>query len=160
VYPRAVASNGLHARFNIQLIGGSGGEGMTFALLNPTAPATSRGLSGTGLGFGGLTGTAVTFGTFQVKGNPLTNFVAIATASGAAITYLQSAVEIGQLRAGTHDVSVTVQGGVLVVDLDGQQVLALAVTLPPTVRLAYTASTGVMTDWHVVRNAAISATAF
>jgi hypothetical protein len=160
VYPRAVASNGLHARFNIQLIGGTGGEGLTFALLNPAAAATSRGRSGTGLGLQGLTGTAVTFGTFQVKGNPLTNFAAIATASGGTISYLQTAVEIGQLRTGTHDVSLTVQGGVLIVDLDGQEVLEKAVTLPPTVVLAYTASTGVLTDWHVVRNAAISATGF
>ena len=54
----------------------------------------------------------------------------------------------------------TVGENVLIVDLDGQEVLEKAVTLPPTVVLAYTASTGVLTDWHVVRNAAISATGF
>jgi hypothetical protein len=160
VYPRPVASNGLHARFNIQITGGTGGEGMTFALLDPTATPTSRGLNGTGLGLQGLTGTAVTFGTFWVKGNPLSNFAAITTASRTTISYLQTAAEIGQLRTGTHDVSVTVRSGVLTVVLDGQRVLAAAVSLPPTVVLAYTGSTGLTTDWHIVRNAAISATAF
>jgi hypothetical protein len=160
VYQRPVTSNGLHARFSILIGGGSGGEGMTFALLTPPAQVTALGADGQGLGLSGLTGVAVAFNTFYQAGNPSANFAAIVTGANGALTYQQTAVEIGQLRQGTHDVSVTVQNGVLIVDLDGQQVLALAVSLPPSVALAYTAGTDTGTDIHLVRNAAISATSF
>jgi len=160
VYQRLVTSNGLHARFNIQIGGGSGGEGMTFALLTPPTKVTTVGADGKGLGFTGLTGVAVAFNTFYQGGDPSANFASIVTGANGTMTYQQTAVEIGQLRSGTHDVSVTVQNGVLIVDLDGQQVLAQAVSLPPSVALAYTAGTDTGTDIHLVRNAAISAASF
>ncbi len=157
VYPRPVESNGLHARFNIELGGGTGADGLTFALLSPPASATSLGANGAGLGFTGLSGVALTFATFETHKNPLTSFAAIVTGANGTLTYRQYAMEIGQLRSGTHDVSVTVQNGVLLVYFDGQQVLQYAVSLPPSVLLAYTGGTGALTDYHIVRNAAISA---
>jgi len=82
------------------------------------------------------------------------------TGGGATVANKQYAEEIGPLRTGTHDVVVTVKSGVLIVDFDGQQVLALKVALPSSVMLAYTAGTDSATDMHVVRNAAIGATKF
>jgi hypothetical protein len=158
VYPRLVTTNGLHARFSIQIGGGTGGQGMTFALLSRPVAATALGKPGKGLGLAGLTGVAVSFGTFA-NGNPTPNFVAITTSAGGTLTYTQNAVLIGQLRSGTHDVSVIVQGNVLIVYLDGQQVLAQAEPgLPATAALAYTGGTDTATDVHLLRNAAISAT--
>lgn len=158
VYPAPVASNGLRVRFNEQIGGGTGADGMTFALLSPATASTAHGSGGSGLGFAKLSGVAVVFDTHQVAGYPSSNFAGIATgASSTGVLRLTSSVnEIGQLRAGTHNVEVTVTGGVLVVYFDGAQILAQKVTLPRTVKLAFTAATGQLTDMHAVRDAAIS----
>jgi predicted lipoprotein with Yx(FWY)xxD motif len=158
VYPVPVASNGLRVRFNQQIGGGTGAEGMTFALLSPATARTAHGSGGPGLGYAGLSGVAVVFDTHHVTGYPSSNFAGIATgASSTGVLTLTSAVnEIGQLRAGTHNVEVTVTGGVLTVFFDGAQILAHNVTLPPTVKLAFTGATGGLTDVHAVRDAAIS----
>lgn len=100
------------------------------------------------------------FATYQVAEHPSVNFAAIVAGGGAKVLYKPFAEEIGQLRAGTHQVSVTVQGHVLIVDFDGLQVLELAVSLPSSVTLAYTGSTAGTTDLRIVRNAAISAAKF
>jgi predicted lipoprotein with Yx(FWY)xxD motif len=158
VYPTAVTSNGLRVQFNEQIGGGTGADGMTFALLNPATASTARGSGGSGLGFAGLSGVAVAFDTHQVTGYPSSNWAGIATgASKTGVLKLTSSVnEIGDLRAGTHNVEVTVTGGVLVVYFDGAQILAQKVTLPRTVKLAFTGATGALTDMHEVRDAAIS----
>lgn len=160
VYPTAVASAALQVRFNIQIGGGSGGEGMTFALLTPPATATSLGANGQGLGFSGLSGIAVSFNTFARGQNPSANFAAIEIGANGTAVIQQQAQEIGLLRAGTHQVTVVVKQGSLVVLLDGEQVLAQKESLPSSVVLAYTAGTDTNTDAHLVRDVAISAASF
>jgi predicted lipoprotein with Yx(FWY)xxD motif len=158
VYPVPVASNGLRVQFNEQIGGGTGADGMTFALLSPATASTAHGSRGSGLGYAGLSGVAVVFDTHYVIGYPSSNFAGIATgASSTGVLTLTSVVnEIGQLRAGTHNVEVTVTGGVLTVFFDGAQILAQNVTLPRTVKLAFTGATGGLTDVHTVRDAATS----
>jgi len=158
VYPVAVASNGLRVKFNEQIGGGTGADGMTFSLLNPATASTGMGSGGFGLGFAGLSGVAVVFDTHVTTGYPSSNFAAISSAAtSAGVLKLTKAVnEIGQLRAGTHSVEVSVSGGVLTVFFDGEQIFGLNVTLPSTVKLAFTGATGGLTDVHEVRNAAIS----
>ena len=158
VYPFPVASNGLRVRFNEQIGGGTGAAGMTFALLNPATANSARGADGAGFGYAGLAGVAVAFGTQQSPGYPSSNFAGIAVgASRAGVLKFASTVnEIGPLRTGTHNVEVTVTRGVLTVFFDGEQILARRVTLPRTVKLAFTGGTGARTDIHAVRDAAIS----
>jgi predicted lipoprotein with Yx(FWY)xxD motif len=158
VYPAPVAANGLRVRFNQQIGGGTGADGMTLALLNPATASTAHGAGGAGLGYAGLSGVAVVFDTHRVTGYPSSNFAGIATGVGkTGVPTLTSSVnEIGQLRAGTHNVEVTVTGGVLTVFFDGAQILAQKVTLPSTVKLAFTGATGGLNDMHAVRDAAIS----
>ncbi|HEX6520378.1 MAG TPA: hypothetical protein VF070_10280, partial [Streptosporangiaceae bacterium] len=158
VYPAAVAPNGLRVRFNEQIGGGTGADGMTFALLSPTTASTASGSGGSGLGFAKLSGVAVVFDTHQATGYPSSNFAGIATGtnSNGTLKLTSSVNEIGELRAGTHNVEVTVTSGVLTVFFDGAQILAQHVTLPPTVKLAFTGATGGLTDVHEVRDAAIS----
>jgi hypothetical protein len=162
VYPTPVTTNGLHAVFDAQLSGGStGGNGLTFALLNP-AQATSAALGGNGgeLGFGGLPGVAVTLVTYQSTGYPSSNFVAISTGtSNGLLTFQTFARGIPLLRSGTHTVMVqVVDGDVLIVWLDGEQVLQRAEPgLTATSLLAFTAGTSNVTDVHTIRNAAIAA---
>ena len=159
IYQAPVASNGLRVRFNEQAGGGTGADGMTLALLNPATPSTARGADGAGLGYAGLPGVAVAFGTRQSPGYPSANFAAIAIGAGrtGVLNLISSVNEIGPLRTGTHNVEVTVARGVLTVYLDGAQILAHTVKLPRTVKLAFTGATGTRTDMHTVRDAAISA---
>ena len=105
------------------------------------------------VGFTGGTGSrddqhAVTTASISAGGNPL-----------PPPRRLASALLIPQLRSGTHTVTVQVtSAGVLVVWLDGEQLLALPEpSLGPTSRLAFTGGTGGLTDVHVVRDVAISA---
>jgi predicted lipoprotein with Yx(FWY)xxD motif len=158
IYPGAVASNGLRVRFNEQIGGGTGADGLTLALLNPATASTAHGSLGLGLGYAGLSGVAVAFDTYKATGYPSSNFAAIATGASTtgALTFTNSVNEIGQLRAGTHDVEVTVTGGLLTVYFDGAQVLAQKVSLASTVKLAFTGGTGGLNDIHAVRDAAIS----
>jgi predicted lipoprotein with Yx(FWY)xxD motif len=162
VYPATVATNGLKAQFSMRIGGGSGADGMTFALLNPGSPATARGSGGSGLGFAGLSGVAVAFDTHQATGYPSSNFAGIATgaSSTGVLKFVQTVKEIGQLRTGTHDVGISVSGGVLTVFFDGAQILQQRVSLASTALLAFTGGTGGLNDVHAVSDAAISAGSF
>jgi len=53
--------------------------------------------------------------------------------------------------------SVALKAGTLTVTIDGSVVLTQSVTVPSSGYLAFTGSTGQLTDRHLVRNAAISA---
>jgi hypothetical protein len=162
VYTRPVATATFSATFDAQLGGGTGGEGETLALLQP-GTATSLGANGTGLGFAGLSGLAVVLGTQQLAGAPSADFAGIETAtSGGAPAWLATADLSSlpspvNLRSGTHLVTVTVASGTVTVTIDGTVVLTQAATVPSTAYVAFTGSTGSVTDRHYVRDAAISA---
>ena len=166
VYPVPVQTSGLRVTFDAQLSGGTGADGLAFALLNPARSGlTSVGGYGGQLGFGGLHGVAVALDAVAAPGLPAQNFVAVATGASKGALVLQRgsrARAIGPLRTGTHTVSVDVTkpgaSYVLVIWLDGQQILQLSEpSLTPTSLLAFTGGTGAGTDVHVVRDVAISA---
>jgi hypothetical protein len=160
VYPRAVSTASFSATFNVALGGGTGGDGMTLALLNPGSNATSVGEDGEGLGFAGLNGLAVVLGTQQVPGAPSADFAGIETGTaGSAPTFVATSdlTATTNLRAGTHIVTVSLHAGTLTVSIDGSSVLTQAVTVPSSAYVAFTGSTGSVTDRHLVQNAAISA---
>jgi hypothetical protein len=153
VYPTAVATNHLDATFTVGIGGGSGADGLTFALLDPaTSSATSLGSSGAGLGFAGLGGVAVAFVTYPPRSVTSSNFVAVLTGkAGGAMTYAATSTHVPALRTGTHAVEVyTAANGHLIVRIDGVTVLDGAVTLPGTARIAFTGATGSLTDTHTV----------
>jgi hypothetical protein len=162
VYPVPVLTNGLQVSYNQQIGGGSGADGMTFALLNPTDSDTTRGGGGSAMGFGGLSGVAVTFDTHQSTGYPSSNFAGVATGTVTAgeLKFAQTAREVGPLRSGTHNVNITVTRSILTVYFDGTQILQSRVSISPEALLAFTGSNGGLTDVHAVRDAAISATSF
>ncbi|HEX9035328.1 MAG TPA: choice-of-anchor D domain-containing protein [Streptosporangiaceae bacterium] len=151
VYSVPVPSAGLSVKFTAQIGGGTGAEGLTFAMLNAaTEGQKSIGGSGAGLGFGGLDGVAVTLD------NPSPSSVGIATsATNQPLTYLATASVPG-LRTGTHVVGVSVRGGTVTVTVDGRQYLSKPVTMSSSVRLAFTGATGVKADDHVVSNVSIT----
>lgn len=160
VYPTPVKTNGLTVQFTMRMGGGTGADGMTFAVIAPNLPATARGSGGSGLGFAGLSGVAAVFDTHQVTGYPTSNFAAVATKankSGVLQFAAVPSVAIEQLRTGTHDVRITLRGGVITVYLDGAMVQQAHVYVSATALLAFTAGTGGLTDLHAIRNIAITA---
>lgn len=161
VYPRAVGTASFSASFTVALGGGTGGDGMTLALLNPgTSWSSAVGSSGAGLGFAGLNGLAVVLGTQQISGAPSSDFAGIEKgATGNVPTFLTTKDLTGtiDLRSGTHTVTVSLNAGKLTVSIDGSPVLTQSVTVPSSAFAAFTGSTGSFTDQHLVQNAAISA---
>jgi len=163
VYPVAERTSWLKVTFNAQLGGGTGANGLTFALLNPArSSASSVGGSGALVGFGGLPGVAVALMTYQAPGYRGNNFIGIsAGASRTALKIQAAARAIPLLRSGTHEVTVRVircaGADVLVVWLDGEQVLQEPEpSLTATSLMAFTAGTGGVTDVHTVRDIAIA----
>lgn len=161
VYPVAVAGPGLHAKFTVQIGGGTGADGMSFAILDATKSTPhSLGATGGAVGFGSLTGVAAILDTFQNAGDPSSNFVGIATGNTGAnrqsLSYLATAAAPTSLTAGTHTVDVTTTATSMTIILDGGTPLTATATIPRRALLAFTAGTGGQTDIHVVRDISIT----
>ena len=159
VYPVPEPSSSVHVSFTASLGGGTGGDGLTFSLLNAaTEGPNALGGDGGDLGFGGLSGVAVGLDTQKGTGDPSDNFVGISTGATAGhLDYLATASNLPALRTGTHQVGITVSSGTITVTVDGQQYLSTKVTLPPSVLLAFTGATGGATDQHTVSGISITA---
>ncbi|GAA1979854.1 choice-of-anchor D domain-containing protein [Kitasatospora viridis] len=163
VFPTPVLTSGLSASFTAVMGGGTGADGETFALLDPTtATATSLGFGGGGLGWSGIPGVAVTLDTYKNANDPSNNFASIAIkGTKDALTYAQTNTNVPNLRSGPHQVSIAVTGTTVTVSLDGAQVLSSTVpSLPPAALVAFTGATGGLTDIHTVRGAAVSAAGY
>jgi hypothetical protein len=156
-YAAPVRTDGLTASFDVTMGGGTGANGQTFALLDPKSAVTGVGAAGTGLGFGGLKGVAVAFGTAPQPGAGYDNWVGIATSDkGKAVTVVAATADLPDLRSGSHNVVVAVSGTTITVSVDGRQVLRKAVPgLTDTAVVGYTGATGERTDVHKVGNAHI-----
>ena len=85
-YPTPEPVAGLTATFDALLQGGTGADGLTFALINAAAGTPILGGNGGGLGVGGNNGVAVALDTFQGLYNPSSNFVGLTTDSIGAGT--------------------------------------------------------------------------
>jgi hypothetical protein len=157
-YGVAVPTSRLTATFTASIGGGTGADGMTFTLLDPTSATTSIGSGGGGLGYSGLHGIAVTLDTYKNAPDPSANFVGVATSGlGTSLTYAATSTAVGALRTGTHRVNLAVTStSHLVVTVDGAKLIDSPVTLPANTILGFTAATGGLTDVHTVRNVVIT----
>jgi hypothetical protein len=159
IYGTPVATAHLDVNFTIQIGGGTGADGLCLMLLDPTkSTATSLGTGGGGLGFSGLTGTAVAFVTYSQTGYPSNNFAGISTAgNGRALTFTSTATNVPPLRTGTHAVEVYNGGtGNLIVRVDGVQVLDTVVAFPANALIGFGGATGGATDLHAVSGISIT----
>jgi hypothetical protein len=158
VYSTPIASDGLRAEFTVQIGGGTGADGLTFAMLNAASSTPhSLGAGGGGLGFAGLPGVAVTVDTYQGGNDPSGNFIGLATGTAnGQLTYAATATDVPNLRTGVHDVVVSVTGTLVTVSVDGVRVLSVTAPVPASVLPAFTGATGGLTDQHTVRAVAIS----
>ena len=158
VYYQPLSSSGLRVTFTMRASGGTGGDGMTFSLLNTADPVTSLGTGNGLLGVGGLSAVSVVLGTERDAGDPSANFVGIATgSSGNHLVFLATTSRVPSLRSGSHVIGVTVTGKVISVTVDGRAALSATAPLPATVLPAFTASTSALTDAHAVSGVSIQA---
>ena len=149
-----------------QTIGGGGnygGDGMTLTLADATkATPASLGAVGGGLGFAGITGTAVAFDTFKNSVDPSDNFVGITNGPTAGSTdllnWIATSTAIPPLRNATRKIAIVANNGTLTVSIDGTVALTKAVTLPPKVYLGFTAGTGGLTNLHKAANVVATTT--
>jgi hypothetical protein len=147
-----VAPVGLRASFTADLKGGTGGDGLAFALVTAKAIPTIPGADGSGLGLAGLSGVAVALQTFPSAQNPSSNAIGVVTSSSRTRTLVWNKVvnDIAPLRSGPTEVTVIVSQDVMTVLVDGFTVLAQHVTLAKQVYVGFTASTGSRTDLHLI----------
>jgi len=161
-WPTAVPGVGISAAFDASLSGGSGGDGLTFTLADAgvTKP-TALGVAGSGEGFSGIRGIAVSLDTFKRNSSyPSSNFVGIATGPGPtsdSLGYVTTNSSIPALRNTVHHFVVTTFSTGMSVTMDGNQVLSYATSFPSTVLVGFTAGTGQHTDVQAVRNVSITA---
>ncbi len=164
IYSVPQQSNGLRASFTVSISAGTDGDGMTLALLDASkAKVTVLGPSGAGLGWAGHSGIAVALVTRTTPPEPPGPFVGIATgSSGGKPAFIATSTSIPDLRQGTHTVEVSVSGQTITVGIDGRSVLSPTLpagTVPPSVLVGFTASTGSRTDIHAVTTATITSAA-
>jgi len=147
----ALPVDGFIARFEIQLEGGSGGSGMTFAVLDAGATAF-LGDSGAGNGLLGLEGWGVEFDT-QVDGDlgdPKSDHIAVVSASDLEVA---GDPYRAPLRGDVLSMEVRLEQGLITVVWNGNAILEdIAPTwpLPEFGFVGFTASSGINTDRHHV----------
>jgi hypothetical protein len=158
-WPTAVDPRAMSVDFDAFIGGGTGADGMTFAIQNAAATGASAakvGVRGGGLGFSGISGLAVALVEYRNSVNPSNNFAGITdgpvSASTDLMRWLATANLVPRLQNQTHHVRVTTAGGVLTVAVDGTQVLSRAVTLPASAYVGFTAGDGTLTNRHAVSN--------
>ena len=160
-----VPTAGLRASFTAQIGGGTGADGLTFALIDPAKAGTARlGRSGGALAYAPLPGVAVALDTYQNGSDPAANFVGVATGATGPnadnLTWAATSTAVAPLRTGTHtvDIWITTARHVLVA-VDGVRRIDVALpagTLPDTAAIGFTAATGGQTDAHTVRSVQIT----
>jgi len=164
-WPTSLAAHSISASFTASLSGGTGADGLTFAVIPAGDGAGSVGYHGGSLGWASLGGVAVGLDTFKDTGYVSNNFVGIATGfSPAGLTWASTSTNISALRTGTHLISVTITGiggatQTITVSVDGIQVLdqTAAFNVPTNALVGFTGGTGGLTDVHTVSNVSITA---
>jgi outer membrane protein assembly factor BamB len=153
-----VPTASLRASFTAQMTGGTGGNGLTFALAGTSAVPAEPGRVGTRLGFAGIPAVAVALQTSSSPQNQSRNCIGVVTsAAGAKVLSWRSVVTLASsLRSGPVQVTVIVSDGVLTAELDGFTVLSLRLKLPPYAYVGFTAGTSSLTDRHLISAVEIS----
>jgi hypothetical protein len=155
IYPTPVFGAGLRATFTTTISGGTGGSGLTFALLDANrATPRSLGISGEYLGWAPMPGVAVVVGAGR---NAPSNTIGIATGSTRAGLVFAATQRVPQsLRAGSHLVAVSTTATTITVRIDGGPPLTATVAIPQRALLAFTAGTGWVTEVHAIGGVTIT----
>ncbi len=150
-WPKAVPSDNLNVSFVEDIGHGSGGNGMTLTLAN-AAKASPYNLGGDGsaLGFGGIDGIAVALSTYPSGTNESANSIGLVTAKSnfGSLNWAVIDSAIPALRPGPHTITVSVNGDLVSVSVDGSHAFDATAAVPREVYVGFTAATGQVTDAH------------
>lgn len=142
-------SDGLDVTFECEMSGGSGADGVCFALADPATPTSFVGGGGGDLGLTGCTAVALALDTgagsrARIVTTNASSMTTVATYGGALT-----------LRPAPVVVRVRYLAGGLSAWVDGVQIFnAVAVTAPANARVGWTGSNGGLVDDHIVRSVA------
>ncbi|MEI6700262.1 MAG: choice-of-anchor D domain-containing protein [Actinomycetota bacterium] len=163
-WPVPVSSRTLSVNFRGTAREGSGGDGLTFTLLDTSAitTETSSPVGGPGEleGFGGLPGVAIVIGEQQATGSPGDSWVGVSngtTPDGNALNLLASAKLPSSIQDTTNVYSAAFVDGAVTIWCNGIKILTTAVTLPSSYLVGFTAGSGLLTNFHEVSDVTISA---
>lgn len=146
-YDTVQPTDGLDVTFEMEMSGGTGADGICFALADPTTLATFVGGGGGDLGLVGATATALALDTgagsrARIVTTDATTMTAVATYGGALT-----------LRPAPVTVRVRYADGALSAWIDGTQIFdAVTVTASATARIGWTGSNGGANDDHIIRS--------
>jgi hypothetical protein len=157
-WPQAIDPRNMTVEYEATIGGGTGADGLAlvFADASKGATPTSLGETGGGLGFGGIPGIALGFGTY--KGAAAANFVGVSDGKGTeakTLHWLGTANVTPSLRA-THKIKVSTAGGAIALWIDGSKIGSLAVALPSKSYIGFSAATGGLDDRHAIAHLLVS----
>lgn len=148
-YGSPQATDGLDVTFECEMSGGTGADGVCFALADP---ATATGFVGGGGGDLGLTGCVSTALALDTGGGSRARIVTTNADSMDTVATYGGALT---LRPAPVVVRVRYAAGGFSAWVDGVQIFtAVTVAAPASARIGWTGANGGSTDNHIVRNAA------
>jgi hypothetical protein len=148
----AQATDGLDVTFEVEMSGGTGADGITFALADPATASSFVGAGGGDLGLVGCTSVALALDTgagsrARVVTTDADSMDTVATYGGALT-----------LRPAPVTVRVRYEDGAMSAWIDGVNIFdTVAVTATANARVGWTGSNGGLTDDHIVRDAQFTA---
>ena len=164
-WPQVVPSNNMTFSYTTDESLGDGADAAALVLANAsTTTVTTVGSDGPGLGFDKVDGVGVVLGTFPEPGSPPTTDPLTAGNGWLGITSGWNATtnefswlggvnlpaQLGGVQNNPLRVTVDIEGGVMTVYIDGLNVLALPIVLPPSVLVGFAASTGGLYNSNVI----------
>ncbi|QZE11627.1 hypothetical protein SEA_KARP_30 [Streptomyces phage Karp] len=144
-YGTSQASNAVDVTFELEMSGGSGADGITFAFADTSTANTFVGGGGGELGIVGVNSVAVAFVTAPDEKAKI-----VTTTPTGMTTVVESAVI--DLRPNPVTVRIKYNGTKLTVWIDGTQVFDQTISIPANSKLGFTAANGGSDDNHIIRN--------
>ncbi|QIN94583.1 hypothetical protein PP460_gp221 [Streptomyces phage Muntaha] len=136
----------LDVTFEMEMSGGTGADGITFAFANSSTADTFVGGGGGDLGLVGADAVAVAFDT--AAGSR----ARIVTTTATAMTTVYTYPGVLSLRAAPVTVRVKYESGRLYVWVDGVEIFNPPVSIAADSRIGWTGSNGGSDDNHIIRN--------
>jgi hypothetical protein len=147
-YGTVQPTDGLDVTFEVEMSGGTGADGVCFALADPATATSFVGAGGGDLGLVGCTSVALALDTGAGSR------ARIVTTTAAEMTTVATYGGALTLRPAPVTVRVRYAAGAMSAWVDGLLVFdEVAVTAGSTARIGWTGANGGLTDDHIIRNA-------